>query len=56
MFDFLKDSAWNSVDGQMYGVPHGCGANLLMYNTDVVTPAPTVGCGLRRCRATTAAR
>jgi putative spermidine/putrescine transport system substrate-binding protein len=39
--DFLKDRNWNSVDGQMYGVPHGWGANLLMYNTDVVTPAPT---------------
>ena len=25
----------------MYGVPHGWGANLLMYNTDVVKPAPT---------------
>ena len=25
---------------QMYGIPHGWGANLLMYNTDVVTPAP----------------
>ena len=25
----------------MYGVPHGWGANLLMYNTDVVSPAPT---------------
>ena len=25
----------------MYGVPHGYGANLLMYNTDVVSPAPT---------------
>ena len=25
----------------MYGVPHGWGANLLMYNTDEVTPAPT---------------
>lgn len=21
--DFLKDKPWNSVDGQMYGVPHG---------------------------------
>ena len=41
VFPFLKDRAWNSVDGQMYGVPHGWGANLLMYNTDVVTPAPT---------------
>ena len=38
---FLKDRDWNSVDGQMYGVPHGWGANLLMYNTDVVKPAPT---------------
>jgi putative spermidine/putrescine transport system substrate-binding protein len=25
----------------MYGVPHGWGANLLMYRTDKVTPAPT---------------
>ena len=38
---FLKDRSWNSVDGQMYGVPHGWGANLLMYNTDEVSPAPT---------------
>lgn len=37
---FLKDRAWNSVDGQMYGIPHGWGANLLMYNTDVVKGAP----------------
>ncbi len=38
---FLKDKSWNSVDGQMYGMPHGWGANLLMYNTKVVKPAPT---------------
>jgi putative spermidine/putrescine transport system substrate-binding protein len=38
---FLKDRPWNSVNGQMYGVPHGWGANLLMYRTDVVSPAPT---------------
>ena len=38
---FLKDQAFNSVDGQMYGVPHGWGANLLMYNTEAVSPAPT---------------
>ncbi|HET6939338.1 MAG TPA: extracellular solute-binding protein, partial [Nocardioides sp.] len=38
---FLKNQAFNSVDGQMYGVPHGWGANLLMYNTDEVSPAPT---------------
>jgi putative spermidine/putrescine transport system substrate-binding protein len=39
--DFLKGQAFNSVDGQMYGVPHGWGANLLMYNTEKVSPAPT---------------
>ena len=38
--EFLKDRAWNSVDGQMYGVPHGWGANPLMFNTDEVSPAP----------------
>jgi putative spermidine/putrescine transport system substrate-binding protein len=38
---FLKDQAFNSVDGQMYGIPHGWGANLLMYRTDIVKPAPT---------------
>ncbi len=37
---FLKDKAWNSVDGQMFGVPHGWGANLLAYNSTDVTPAP----------------
>jgi len=37
---FLKDKAWNSVDGQMYGIPHGWGANVLMYNKADVTPAP----------------
>jgi putative spermidine/putrescine transport system substrate-binding protein len=37
---FLKDKSWNSVNKQMYGIPHGWGANLLMYNTQVVTDAP----------------
>jgi putative spermidine/putrescine transport system substrate-binding protein len=37
---FLKDKSWNSVDGQMYGIPHGWGANLLMYNVAAVTDAP----------------
>ncbi len=37
---FLKDRPWNSVDGRMYGMPHGWGANLLMYNKNVVKPAP----------------
>jgi putative spermidine/putrescine transport system substrate-binding protein len=38
---FLKNRPWNSVNGQMYGIPHGWGANLLMYRTDKVNPAPT---------------
>ena len=38
--DFLKDKPWNSVNGQMYGIPHGWGANVLAYNTAVVKPAP----------------
>jgi putative spermidine/putrescine transport system substrate-binding protein len=38
---FLKDKPWNSVDGVVYGEPHGWGANLLMYNDTAVTPAPT---------------
>jgi putative spermidine/putrescine transport system substrate-binding protein len=28
------------VDGVNYGIPHGRGANLLMFNKDVVKPAP----------------
>ncbi|KAB1986505.1 ABC transporter substrate-binding protein [Streptomyces triticiradicis] len=41
VFSGLKKGAWNSVKGQMYGIPHGRGANLLMYNTQKVAPAPT---------------
>ena len=41
VFDGLKNKQWNSVDGVPYGIPHGRGANLLMYRTDVVKPAPT---------------
>jgi putative spermidine/putrescine transport system substrate-binding protein len=41
VFDFLKLKSWNSVAGVPYGIPHGWGANLLMYRTDKVTPAPT---------------
>jgi putative spermidine/putrescine transport system substrate-binding protein len=40
VFPGLKDQPYNSVDGQMYGIPHGRGANLLMYNTDEVNPKP----------------
>jgi putative spermidine/putrescine transport system substrate-binding protein len=41
VFDGLKNKQWNSVDGAAYGIPHGRGANLLMYRTDVVKEAPT---------------
>jgi len=41
IYDFLKMQSWNSVDGVSYGIPHGYGANLLMYNTEAVKPAPT---------------
>jgi putative spermidine/putrescine transport system substrate-binding protein len=41
VYSFLKNRDWNTVDGKTYGVPHGYGANLLMYNTSVVKPAPT---------------
>lgn len=40
VFSGLKDQSFNSVDGQMYGIPHGRGANLLMWNPKVVTTAP----------------
>ncbi|HEV7527209.1 MAG TPA: ABC transporter substrate-binding protein [Acidimicrobiia bacterium] len=36
----LTTKPWNSVNGVVYGVPHGWGANLLMYNKNVVKPAP----------------
>src|SRR3954466_15409343 len=41
VFDGLKNKQWNSVNGVPYGIPHGRGANLLMYRTDTVKPAPT---------------
>jgi putative spermidine/putrescine transport system substrate-binding protein len=41
VFDGLKLKPWNSVEGVPYGIPHGRGANLLMWRTDVVKPAPT---------------
>ena len=37
----LKDLPHNTVDGKNYGMPHGFGANVLMYNKDDVKPAPT---------------
>jgi putative spermidine/putrescine transport system substrate-binding protein len=41
VFDSLKNKPYNTVDGVHYGVPHGRGANQMMYRTDTVNPAPT---------------
>ncbi|TDB83502.1 extracellular solute-binding protein [Actinomadura sp. KC216] len=38
---YLKNQPYNSVNGQMYGVPHGYGANVLMYRTDKFRQRPT---------------
>jgi putative spermidine/putrescine transport system substrate-binding protein len=40
IFSDLKDQPYNTFDGTHYGIPHGRGANLLMWNSDDVTPAP----------------
>lgn len=41
VFEGLKNKSHNSKDGVPYGVPHGRGPNLMVYNTDVITTAPT---------------
>ena len=41
VFEGLKNQPHNTVDGVAYGVPHGRGANVLLYNTDVFSEAPT---------------
>ncbi|MCD6015196.1 MAG: extracellular solute-binding protein [Solirubrobacterales bacterium] len=41
VFDALKDQPYNTFDGANYGVPHGRGSNLLMYDPAEVKPAPT---------------
>ena len=40
VFDGLKMKPWNSKDGKAYGIPHGRGANLLVYNTEAFPTAP----------------
>ncbi|MFB4299430.1 ABC transporter substrate-binding protein [Actinomadura sp. NTSP31] len=40
IFAGLKNKPWNSVNGKAYGIPHGRGANLLMWRTDKVKQAP----------------
>jgi putative spermidine/putrescine transport system substrate-binding protein len=41
VFDALKNQPHNTVDGVSYGVPHGRGANVLLYNTDTFAEPPT---------------
>ncbi len=41
MFEDLKDQPYNTFDGTNYGIPHGRGADLLIWNTDEVKPDPT---------------
>ncbi len=40
IFADLKNQPYNTIDGVHYGIPHGRGANLLMWNSDDVKPAP----------------
>lgn len=42
----LKDKPWNTVAGTNYGVPHGRGANLLLYNLAAYPTAPTSWSGM----------
>ncbi|CAN5543176.1 ABC transporter substrate-binding protein [soil metagenome] len=40
VFSDIKDQSYNTFDGKPYGIPHGRGADLLMWNSDDVKPAP----------------
>ena len=40
MWGPMQSPSYNTVNGIHYGVSHGWGANVLMYNTDVVKTAP----------------
>ena len=37
---------WNTVDGTNYGIPHGRGANLLLFNTAAYPTAPDTWAGM----------
>jgi putative spermidine/putrescine transport system substrate-binding protein len=40
IFSDLKNQPYNTFEGVHYGIPHGRGANLLMWSSDDVKPAP----------------
>jgi len=40
IFSDLKNQPYNTFEGVHYGIPHGRGANLLMWNPENVKPAP----------------
>jgi putative spermidine/putrescine transport system substrate-binding protein len=40
IFPDIKNQPYNTFDGVHYGIPHGRGANLLMWRTDEVKPGP----------------
>jgi putative spermidine/putrescine transport system substrate-binding protein len=40
VFGDLKDQPYNTFEGVNYGIPHGRGANLLMWNGNDVSPTP----------------
>ena len=51
VYESLKDQSYNSVDGVGYGVPHGRGANLMVWNTgDLPEDNDTWGADLARLR------
>jgi putative spermidine/putrescine transport system substrate-binding protein len=41
VFPDIKNQTYNTFNGVPYGIPHGRGANLLMWNSNDVKPAPT---------------
>ena len=46
IFPDLKNKPWNSVNGVSYGIPHGRGANLLLYNKAANPTPPTSWSGM----------
>ena len=43
VFEGLKNTSYNSVDGVGYGVPHGRGPNYLVFRNDILPASTTAG-------------